>query len=97
MIGEVARGSEVLGSEARMWHRTTATAEMHADRTAAEGHGCGAAVVQRGRGVGGWTWLVPVRGQQGKRERGGTQHGGVELCGGAALGVGGRCHGGTRA
>ena len=38
-----------------------------------------------------------IRGQQGKRERGGTQHGDVELGGGAALGVDERGHRGTRA
>ena len=38
-----------------------------------------------------------MRGQQGKKERGGTQHGGEELWGGAALGVDERGHRGTRA
>ena len=61
--GEVARGFGVLGGEARMRHRTTATAEMRVDGTAAEGRGCGAAAVQRGRSVGGWPWLALVRGQ----------------------------------
>jgi len=43
--GEVAHGFRVLGGEARMRHRTTATMEMRVDETAAEGRGCGAATV----------------------------------------------------
>ena len=61
--GEVARGFGVLGGEARKRHRTTATVEMRTDGTVAEGRECGAAIVQRGHGVGGWPWLALVRGQ----------------------------------